>query len=210
MGTPIYTSDVIRVAFEGTVGARQWSNIVHYKFSGGGPSVGDLTTMGDALAGDWEALMTPFQDADTALTGVKLTDLTSALGAQTTVGADLVGTRDGAYLPASASVLVTYDVAVRYRGGHPRNYLSVGVQADLDTAQTWTADFATDVQNAWNELTAAPVGVTYGATSITTMGVVSLRTALAPRVSGVYYPYTGPGLAQVDLGSIRRRVRGRT
>jgi len=130
MGAPIYTDDVIRVAFEGTVGARQWSNIVHYKFSGGGPSVGDLTTMGDALAGDWESLMTPYQDADTALTGVKLTDLTSALSAQTTIGADLVGTRTGAYLPASASVLVTYDVAVRYRGGHPRNYISVGVQAE--------------------------------------------------------------------------------
>jgi hypothetical protein len=210
MGTPIYTSDVIRVAFEGTVGARQWSNIVHYKFSGGGPSVGDLTTMGNALVSAWASLMNALQDGDTELTGVKLTDLTSALGAQTTVEAGLVGGRAGAYLPASASVLVTYDVAVRYRGGHPRNYLSVGVQADLATAQTWSTDFRDTTGAAWNELTATPVGETYGATSITTFGMVSLRTELVPRMYGVYYPYTGPGTAQVDLGSIRRRVRGRT
>lgn len=210
MAPPIYTDQVIRVAFQGDVGTREWSNIMHYKYSGSAPSPSDLTAMGDVLAAAWALYMTPLQDADTSLVSVKLTDLTSAFSAQVDDPAVTPGTRAGNYLPASASVLITYDVDFRYRGGHPRNYLSVGVQGDLNTAQQWEGTFVTTATTAWNDTINGPVGNTYGSTAIASLGMVSLRTGGSPRGAGLYVPYSGSvGFGQVALGTIKRRLRPR-
>jgi hypothetical protein len=208
MGLPVYTAQVIRAAFQGTVGDRNWANIVHYKYEAGPPSPEDLTTMAEALDAQWITSLTPYQDPDTSMNSVKLTDLTSALASQVELGTPTPGTREGDLLPASACLLVTYDIDYRYRGGHPRNYLSVGVQGDLLNAQNWTSDFADAAKGAWNEVTELPIGETYGTTTVTSLGFVQLRLHGDVFSEGVYYPFSSPdGLAQTEIGTIKRRIR---
>jgi hypothetical protein len=208
MGLPVYTAQVIRCAFQGTVGGRNWANIMHYKYAASAPSIADLTEMAAALVSEWGDGMQALQDPDTTLVTIKLTDLTSGLAAQVEQPAGLTGTREGTILPASASVLATYPIDYRYRGGHPRNYLSVGVETDLDTAQTWSLDFVNSVLESWNNVVNLPVGLTYGATSIVSNGFIQLQLHDTPFTEGVYYPFPGPpAIGQQTIGTIKRRIR---
>jgi hypothetical protein len=208
MGLPVYTAQVIRCAFQGTVGDRNWANIMHYKYAGSAPAIADLTTMAEGIGEVWIAQMTPLQDPDTALVSIKLTDLTGALGAQVEYPVDSTGSRTGTLLPASASVLATYPIDYRYRGGHPRNYLSVGVETDLSSAQEWLLDFVNTVLAAWNATINTPIGNTYGATSIVSNGFVQTVLHRDPFTEGVYYAFPGPpAIGQQTIGTIKRRIR---
>ena len=113
----------------------------------------------DALVGvadtQWNSLLAPLTSADTTLTSVKGTDLSSTTGSVSVATAAHVGTRTGGFLPASACVLYNMGIARRYRGGKPRIYIPAGVQTDLGNAQTWAAAFTNSVNTAMNSLIGA-------------------------------------------------------
>jgi len=120
-----------------------------WSYTGSGPSVADADTFASNISGSYNTWMCPFMSTDKQLIEVIVTDLTSPTAA---VGSDATGhdgTLAGNELPASASALVSREVARRYRGGHPRTYLPLGVQADLADAQTWDPTPLAAWQSAW-------------------------------------------------------------
>jgi hypothetical protein len=200
-------ANVLRLAISGTVGTHNWVNILHFLWSGSPPTVPSLGTWNNDVVTSWTALVTPLQDTESTLTGVLSTDLTSSSGAQVETAADVPGTRAGGQLPANACCLVDYPVSVRYRGGHPRTYLNIGVEADLDTPSTWGDSFVAAVVSAWEGFLGSITDTTIDGMVLGAVGTVSYRHALAPRPEPIFLVYTGGGLTvQKELASQRRRI----
>lgn len=124
----------------------------HFKYLGGSPSGGILTFVAEAVAaagGEW---LKPLMSAQNTSSAVELTDLNTKTGAKVSVAGFGAGNRAGTALPANCSLLLNLNVARRYRGGKPRNYLPFGVESDLENETSWTGTFQALAQtniNAW-------------------------------------------------------------
>lgn len=197
--------NVLRVTYKGTVGPHNWVNILHYGWTGGAPTVAGLGEMANALAAQWGATMLDMQDPDTALTDIIITDLTSDLGAQVDVPEPITGTRSGELLPGSTCFLVTYPVARRWRGGHPRNYLCVGVQGDLNGPSNWSAAFQAAVNSAWTTQLASNIGNTYGTTTLGGQVAVSYVSGKVVLADPIVDALEG-AIFHTELAQQRRRI----
>jgi len=202
---------VIRIALKGTVGPFNWVNVLHFTWSGTPPTSTVLGTLGSDVGAAWLADMSPMQDSDTALVLTTLTDLTSDTAAQAEVATPAVGSRTGDFLPASACYLVDYPVTVRYRGGHPRTYLSVGVFSDLADSAHWSTDMRDAVTSAWENFLGAiggfsdsgftvgnPVAVSYVNRVINPVPPYRRTTPLVLPLDGITFP--------LQLANQRRRI----
>jgi hypothetical protein len=200
-------ANVLRVAISGVVGTHNWTNILHWEWSGTAPTVASLGNFNDGVDAAWASLMSPFQDTESLMTKVLSTDLTAPTAAQVESAYAAAGTRAGGQLPANASALVDYPISIRYRGGHPRTYLNVGVEADLATPSTWTSGFVGDLTTAWGDFLTAVGELNFDGNVIGAVGAVSYRTALHPRPSPIFLTYTGGEFSvQTELASQRRRI----
>jgi len=110
---------------------------IHYKYSGTAPGSTNLatwcTTASNHYATNAQGLFHP----ECTLTLIEATDLTSPTAGTGNHAVTLAGQRAGTRLPASTAVLLNYSVGRRYRGGKMRQYVPMGVEADLATPQTW-------------------------------------------------------------------------
>jgi hypothetical protein len=123
------------------------------------------------------------------------------------------GLRAGAFLPADACLLINYPITRRYRGGHPRQYLSVGIQTDLLDRAHWEGSFVVAVHAAWQAFIAEIVGQIVGTTTIESQGCVSyVSVAENPiypnrRAVPLYEAFTpSDNSASAELASQRRRI----
>jgi hypothetical protein len=114
------------------------------------------------LVGDHAALW----NGDVQLTGARVTDLSSAVGAQSEHNGSVAGTIGGGPLPAGVAVCSSFDIARRYRGGRPRVYLPWGSDASLDTPTAWTTDFLTNVSTGMTAITSGFSGMSEDGTTV--------------------------------------------
>jgi hypothetical protein len=121
-------------------------NIFH---ADGGAGTGWTTTELNALAtavkNSWQSNFLVYQHAGLQLVDVTAIDLASDTGPQATVTSGVFGTLTGTKLSANAAACISWKIARRYRGGHPRTYVGGGVPGQLSTANTWT----TTVTSSW-------------------------------------------------------------
>lgn len=149
-----------------------WANILHFAFSGVSPTTAFLTTLAGVVASAWSTHMAPEQVSNCTLTEVDLIDLTSPTAAGVDHPVSVVGTRGDDEIPANVAYLVNYPIARRYRGGHPRQYLLVGGNADFLDAAHWSAAFTSEVINHWDAFLAAIIG--YSSAGTTINGLVNI------------------------------------
>jgi len=124
---------------------------LHFTYTGTAPTDATCNT----IANDCEALgvtdLVPMLDANTSLTGVEVTDLSSPTAGHGLNATHTGGSRGGNFLPAAACVLQSMKIARRYRGGKPRAYWPFGVAQDLNDQQKWLsasiAQFTTALTN---------------------------------------------------------------
>lgn len=115
---------VIKVEFIGTYQSNTWAIIHHFQYSGSAPTVAQLNTLGAQLATDFgNNLLSGQVSQHVSLLTVKLTDLSSNTGASTEVPVLEAGTNTSTDLPTNVAIGVSWSIAQRYRGGHPRSYL---------------------------------------------------------------------------------------
>lgn len=150
-----------------------WANIIHFAFSGVSPTTAFLTTLAGVISSQWNTHMAPEQVSNVTLENVELTDLTSSTSASVSYPTSVTGTRGDDEIPANVAYLVNYPITRRYRGGHPRNYLIVGGNADFLDAAHWSTAFTAEVINHWDAFLAAIVGYSAGGTTITGLVNVS-------------------------------------
>lgn len=171
------------------------------------------TVLGDAWD-SWLANVHPNQVTLEEVTTEDLTSDTSPSGSATYAS---VGGLTGG-ISAAASVVVSSEIARRYRGGHPRSYWPAGSESKLGSAQTWSSAFITDFVTAYTGFVGAcvtgwPSGLTpagfanvsyfHGFTNHT---YPSGRTRAVPLVRGAAVIDAVEGwVVRQSVGSQRRR-----
>jgi hypothetical protein len=192
-----------------------------WAYTGTGPSVADADTFAGDISNSYNTWMCPFMTDEKSLEEVIVTDLTSPTAAVGTDATAHVGSLAGNYLPASASALLSRTVARRYRGGHPRTYLPLGNQANLDGSQTWDAGIIADWLSAWGSHvdqvetgppatigTVTPVNVSYYAGFTPHEGTTGrYRNVASARAIPVVDAIEG-FLFRLGVAQIRRRLLG--
>lgn len=99
----------------------------------------DLATVLATMSAAWAAQMSSQMSVNHSLTSIQGTDLTSNLGAQAVNSSAHAGTQAGTDLPCAVALVVEFKIARRFRGGHPRIYLTGQQAGRTATPKTWSA-----------------------------------------------------------------------
>lgn len=188
-------ANILRTAISGLKSLEPWANVLHFAWSGATPTVANLHTVAVDIANLWNTYMAPRQTSDTAMTGIKLTDLTTSMGAQTEDPFAVYGTNGEDPIPNQVCVLVDYPVALRYRGGHPRTYVVAGGDGDLTPGSgnwnQWNDSFLAAMGTSWQDFTDGVSAISVGGTNI------DLLKGIRYVHAGIYLPVP----IQLDLPS---------
>jgi len=193
-----FADQVLKFEFITNLQIGQAVNIFHAKYTGGPPANADLETFYTANSA---VLLRPYIHnlaVDYELASIKITDLTSDTSAAIEVSPAVAGTNGGSGIPQSASVLMSYIVARRYRGGHARSYLPFGTDADLANNVTWSGTFTTNVSNDMTAFVNAINAYSGSGLTSLTFGQLSYVSAGARRATPVFDPAL--------IGAVRPRI----
>jgi hypothetical protein len=177
-----------------------------------------LSTLAASAATAWNTYMAPQHHSDLMLQTVGIEDLSSDTGP---VAADSVshqGTDSGVMLPAATSMIIKHLINRRYRGGHPKVFLTGFSASEDHDPQSWNGTFAANTEAAWsNFITAAFTSPPAGTGTLTLVNVSyysgftnhtfpSGRTRAIPTLRGT--PLVDPVVgfnADIKFASQRRR-----
>lgn len=126
-----FVPDVVKLVVGGVANDAQWLNIFHFFHSDGtvdDTAIGNLHTH---IIGDLDAIYHSFASITVTVENETYTDISSDTGVEISFSDDTSGTDASALLPASACTLVSWEIARRYRGGHPRTYFPIGTVGSL-------------------------------------------------------------------------------
>jgi hypothetical protein len=98
---------------------------------------------------------------------VQITDLSSPSAGVGEWAGSHAGTRSGSILPVGVCVVLNKEIARRYRGGKPRQYLPYGTDSDLSGASRFTSAFTSDLVTAWDGFQGTLSGTAVGPATIT-------------------------------------------
>jgi hypothetical protein len=132
-------------------------------YSGTAPTNTDLRTLDTAIGAGFNTNLKSLMDSGSALEEISSVDLSSASGAVDIFPDVIGGTRGSAVIGASSCLVSSYQIARRYRGGHPRGYWPFGIQTDLSDRNTWKGTFTTAALTGLNAFFAAVVAGGWGA-----------------------------------------------
>ncbi len=199
-------AQVLRVALEGFVDTEDvynWANVLHWPYTGAAPSNADCAAIGTYIAGQWVTHMAPECPSPTKLTNVNVIDLTGSTAGQWDTVVSDSGTRGDDSIPANAAFLISYPVGTRYRGGHPRTYLYVLGNADLEGAAKWSTLATAEVLAHWIAFIQAINGHVQGGTTLGTFCAVSY----VDRIVNPVPPYRRPVPLVLPLDITLARAR---
>jgi hypothetical protein len=203
-------ADVFRWEMLGTYEDAHWANVFHvgYSFTGV-PTQTDIDNVNEALKDVFDTNITALMTAACASTQSILTDLTSSTGLRSEVTETVAGSvTTGNQLPASMAIGVSWPIARRYRGGHPRSYFVASTDTYARAASSKlisTGGIASWEAGALGLFSGVP-GAVSGAYLSLALGAVSYRTANAPRVTPLWEPFTGTGVVHPRFDTQRRRL----
>lgn len=146
---------------------------VFFRWSGSAPSAAAATTLAGDLFSTASLNLPAAMHPDNSITGVILEDLTSPTGAVGEASGTTPGTETGGPLGADTAFVASYEIPVRYRGGHPRSYWPLGTDTDVDTPQSWLGSSVTAFE-------AAVSGTIFGFTGVSAEGCnVGVQVAIS-------------------------------
>lgn len=192
-----------------------WANVLHFEYAGTAPSNAVCATLAADVQTQWITWMRPECPAPTTLTKVTVTDLTS----DTAGSGEWLGSEDGSRgddgIPANAAVLISYPAPLRYRGGHPRQYLYVGGNADFEGSAKWSTLFTAEAQTHWRAFLGAIEGLSQSGTALGSFGAIRYYGKFLPNSGPPRYRLTTPmpmviniaeSVAAQEIASQRRRI----
>lgn len=190
MGAPLNpVPQVLRVVLQGFVDTSAadtlWANVLHFSYGGIAPSNGGCAAIAGNIMGNWAANVASLCPSPTTLQLVSVTDLTSPTSGAGEALAVHPGTRGDDSIPANAAVLISYPSALRYKGGHPRQYLYCLGNADLQGATNWSTAATAEVQTKWRAFL-------HSCLSSGSAGGITLSSFVTVRYKGKFLPNGGP------------------
>lgn len=164
---------VIRCVYSGTYGAAKWANVFHMRFPSGNPGQADMNSLATGLRNAWDTNIKSVVNTSCTLTQTSLVDLTSNTGLQAVNSTSSTGTRSsGVALPANTALVVSMKIARRYRGGHPRMYITGQSVGDTSGNTNWTGALLTLAATQFEAWRVACNALTF--TSMPTLQLVNL------------------------------------
>lgn len=164
--------NTLHVRLIGTNQGTNWSNGFYLHASGAlGSTSANLDTLAGTIATSWSTNIGPLCNNAVFLNTITIADLTTRTSPAIThtVSPAAAGTRGTTVLPTSVALVMSFNAARRYRGGHPRIYIPAGLVADVTSGRLWNpaptemlADAnaaAAAIYTAWHGLTLGAVGV---------------------------------------------------
>lgn len=159
-------SRAIRCVYSGTYGGAKWANVFHVQAANTGLTSADAVILATGLVAAWDARLKSVHGTGCQLTNCTVVDLTSTSGAQAAVAAAVAGTNGAATpMPANVALVGSMKLNRRYRGGHPRMYLTGQATAATQSNTSWTGTWVTTTTTAFtgwrtdvNALTTASSG----------------------------------------------------
>lgn len=219
MGAPLNpVPNVLRVFLEGftdSINVQRWGNVLHFRYTGAAPSNADCATLAGFFSDAWALHMAPEAPSPTELDSVTVTDLTSDSAGEGVWNGVTTGSRGDDSIPANAAFLITYPAGTRYKGGHPRTYLYVLGNADLDGAGMWSGAATTEVETHWRAFLTECAAFTSGATTLADFGFVRYRGKFLPNGGPPHYYLDTPIYTDIPaanavgvqkMASQRRRI----
>lgn len=124
-----------------------WANVFFLKYTGVAPTDVQLNTLCSSIGSLWATTFGTRLLASTSLTNVIAQDLTNAQSANGVDGTTRTATgAAGTALPVSVAMCITWHVNSRWRGGHPRTYLSGLSGNDIQAGNQWTSASTTSMR----------------------------------------------------------------
>lgn len=155
----------IRCIAKGYSYASPWANIFYLQYTAGTPTASDLTTLATSVGASYHTNLMLSSTTGTHLTSMTLVDINTNSGNSGVDLTDRQGLIGTAGLPAQCTMVVSWKISRRYRGGHPRNYLPGPADSLRLDFQHWTTTAATNQQaggiafiTAVNALSSASTG----------------------------------------------------
>lgn len=118
----------------------------------GGATQGELNTVATAIGEAWTSNIMPLITNGATFEVFSVADWTSNAGLTGLGGAQTQGGDSSLALPANAACLINFQVASRYRGGHPRIYLPPPGVDKTDGALNWSTSFQDAMDTAFTEV----------------------------------------------------------
>lgn len=129
-------------------------NRMYWQFNiAGEMSEAQATAIAAGCAASWSTNLASYINNGASLTEVEVIDLTSSTGAVGIWTGGDPGTHTSPALPAGTALVVSFPIARRYRGGHPRWYQAGLCEDQLQNSQAWTATFLSNFGPAFNAFT---------------------------------------------------------
>jgi len=207
MSAPLPTvPNVIKAVLEGTTSfAKNWATIFHWLYSGTPPTAAALSAIASEFAGAFATEFKPLAPPQTAFVGATVTDLSTVSMPMVFEPFAAVGTSTADKLPANCATLISYSVSLRYRGGHPRNYLYIGTDENLLNESEWNTDYVTSVNEALSNFVGVIDGFASGGTTLTDHVAVSYFGGV-PTVGGVSQRREVPLVLPLSTGSASQKI----
>lgn len=197
---------ILRLAYSGTYGGAKWANIFHARMTGGSLSGTDATALCTSLSTAWDTNLKAIHGTGVALTNVGLIDLTTTSSAQAQVSVNVAGT-DGtvAAMPANIALVGSLKISRRYRGGHPRMYLTGQATGHTSTNVNWAGTWITTAGTALTNWRTAVNAITTTSSGLLTLGSLSYYSGNALRASPFFDVCTGM-VVHSRIDTQRRRL----
>lgn len=198
-----------KLVYNGTFVDTSWTNVMWLYLTGSGTiTTGDLNDLASACATAFGDNLLPQMDTESVHTSTQVVlygsgdDVLEGHAAGTGTGGV-----SGNPLPASASIVITWQIAPHYRGGHPRTYLGGMSDAGQLSPSSWGTTFTDNTASAaigfHNDIEA----ITGVGTGITTVehGIVSFVRNDTWRDPPVFYRIAGAN-CDTRIDTQRRRL----
>lgn len=158
---------VIRVRPQFTLSDKVGQGLRYFiLYSGGPPAVSDLEAFANTSDAAANTYLVPQLHDSCAYTGSIWEDLSSDTGAVYSSEVSHTGDLSADPLPAGTAFVVSYEIARRYRGGHPRGYWPLGDASYLSGNMTFTSGNVTTMLEAVTNYLSASYTGSSGSTTL--------------------------------------------
>lgn len=164
MPTLPFVPGVAKVIVKQTIAGQNAFNVLHVDGGAGtGWSSTELNALAAAVRSAYVTNFIPLQTLQLTLSEVTAIDLASETGPSGIATGSTAGAVGTGALSANAAIGITWQIARRYRGGHPRTYIAGPVSTQTSDARQLTTTAQTSYLNAATALRTAINGVTTSA-----------------------------------------------
>jgi len=202
----------IRVIFKGTYQGSNWANIMYVQYSTGTPTVADLNTLAASIGSNYRTNVMVNSVVTCHLTSVTLVDINTDSG---NAGVDLTD-RTGPValtgMPVQVCQVLSWKIARRYRGGHPRSYIAGISDSQRADFRTWSVASKNALAAGGLAFITAVNALSSASTGQLTLGTYSYYHGVDPvthkpilRTTPLFQKYIGTGVdGRIDTQ--RRRL----